>query len=482
MLVGLLSVSAVFSEKADAQGVFCPANISTPAGGASGAGIRASEGTCTNGSTGAFSGAALASQTLGNLASTSSQTSTATTTRALANRREAETMACPAGQSRVGNACVADRPREPAAAAAPAPEPARTRVSKKSKTRKAVQTARAPRVYQPVFKSDLPNLATEAAHYGSWIQAYGDYEHRDGTQTSSFLCCTVPGQAAIPVTIQASSETKTWGVVGGLDWTGRGFTNAGDGVMIGVMGGYMESSVRVNTTVISGDPNRAASGSSRFNGKLNGPSVGGYVSYFNGPFSNDFLVKADFLNLNENYTDNLGFGLCTCFLALGVSPIAYNVQQAGNGSTSVNMVTISDFVSYRIPVSATTWLEPTGGIRFTNSSYDSSAVLLGLKDGYSIRLQGGLRVGFSGLFDQRLTTTITGLIFDDVVVHGNFIQGGVFGTSGNILNTEGKVQGQGIFAFNYDLGNNTSTYVQADVRGGDGVFGVGGKGGVRVRW
>jgi len=473
------------SGEANAQGVFCPANITTPAGGVagfdSGAGIRASGGTCTNGSTGAFSGAALASQTLGNLASTSSQMSTTTTTRALATRREAETQACPAGQSRINGACVPDRPREQAAPA-PAPKPAKVKAAKKGKHAKPIETVQAQRVYQPVFKSDLPNLAVEAAHYGAWVQGYGDYEHRDGSQSSSFLCCTIAAQTPIPLNIQASSETKTWGVVAGLDWTGRGFSNAGDGVMVGVMAGYMESNVRVNTTLLSGNPADAASGTSRFTAKLNGPSVGGYVSYFNGPFSNDLLVKADFLSLNENYNDSLGFGLCTCFRGLGVSQIAYNVPQVGAGNTSVDMVTISDIVSYRIPVAATTWIEPTGGIQFTNSSYNSSAALLGLKDGYSIRLQGGLRVGFAGLFDPRLTTTVTGLIFDDVTVHGNFIQGGVFGTSGNILSSQGKVQGQGIFAFNYDLGHNTSTYVQADVRGGDGIFGVGGKGGIRVRW
>jgi len=481
ILVGFLTASAMLAGKADAQGVFCPANIATPAGGASGAGLQASGGTCTNGLTGAFSGAALASQTLGNLASTSSQMSTTTTTRALATRREAETAVCPAGQSRINGACVPDRPREPVAA--PAPKPAKTKVAKKAKHPKPVETARAPRVYNPVFKSDLPNLAAEASHYGAWVQAYGDYEHRDGSQSTSFSCCTAgPGQTPIPLNIQVSSETKTWGVVAGMDWTGRGFSNAGDGVMIGVMGGYMESNVTVNTTMFSGDPSRAANGTSRLTARLTGPTVGGYASYFNGPFSNDFLVKADFLSLNEQYTDNLGFGLCTCFLGLGVSPIAYNVPQAGFGNTSLDMVTISDFVSYRIPVAATTWVEPTGGVQFSNSSYSSSAALLGLKDGYSVRLQGGLRVGFNGLFNPRLTTTITGLIFDDVVVHGNFIQGGVFGASGNILNSEGKVQGEGIFALNYDLGNNTSTYVQADVRGGDGIFGVGGKGGIRVRW
>ncbi len=248
------------------------------------------------------------------------------------------------------------------------------------------------------------------------------------------------------------------------------------------------SRVNVYSTIISGDPSRAATGSSRLTAKLDGPSVGGYVSYFNGPFSNDFLIKNDFLNLSETYNDSLGFGLCTCFAGLGVAPIAYTVPASGFGNTTLNQITISDYINYRIPLSATTWVEPTGGIQFTDSLYSNSASLLGLQDGYAIRLQAGARFGFTGTFlngftlPDRLTTSFTALIFDDVVVHGNFIQGGVFGVNGNILNDEGKVQGEGILALNYDLGNGYSTYVQADVRGGDNIFGVGGKGGVRVRW
>jgi hypothetical protein len=287
------------------------------------------------------------------------------------------------------------------------------------------------------------------------------------------------------VTLQVSSETKTWGVVGGIDWTGHGFMGSADGFMIGLTGGYMESRVNVYSSIISGDPTRSASGSSRLTAQLNGPSVGGYISYFNGPFSNDFLVKNDFLSLNESYNDSLGFGLCSCF---AVAQFAYTVPAAGNGNTSLNQVTISDNINYRIPVSATMWVEPTAGIQFTDSLYSTSAALLGLQDGYAIRLQAGARLGFTGTFfngfalPDRLTTSVTALIFDDVTVHGNFIQGGVFGTNGNILNDQGKVQGEGIFALNYDLGGGYSTYVQADVRGGDGIFGVGGKGGVRVRW
>ena len=78
--------------------------------------------------------------------------------------------------------------------------------------------------------------------------------------------------------------------------------------------------------------------------------------------------------------------------------------------------------------------------------------------------------------------SVTGLVFNDVLVTGNFIQGGVFGASGNILNDEGRFQGEGIFAADYQLGGGYSTFAQADVRGGDQIFGVGGRAGVRLRW
>ena len=86
-------------------------------------------------------------------------------------------------------------------------------------------------------------------------------------------------------------------------------------------------------------------------------------------------------------------------------------------------------------------------------NYSSSAAALGLSDGYIFRLQGGAKLGLdSTLADTRLTTVLTGLIFDDVAVHGNNIQAGSFGPSGNILSDQGKVQGEAIASINFDLG------------------------------
>ena len=46
-----------------------------------------------------------------------------------------------------------------------------------------------------------------------------------------------------------------------------------------------------------------------------------------------------------------------------------------------------------------------------------------------------------------------------------------------LLNDQGKLRGEGILALNFDYGNGLSTFVQGDVRGGEGLFGAGGKGG-----
>ena len=136
-----------------------------------------------------------------------------------------------------------------------------------------------------------------------------------------------------------------------------------------------------------------------------------------------------------------------------------------------------------MPLYERVWIEPTAGLLYVNSSYSSSAAALGLSDGYIFRLQGGAKLGLdSTLADTRLTTVLTGLIFDDVAVHGNNIQAGSFGQSGNILSDQGKVQGEAIASINFDLGRGLSASVQGDVYGGQGVFGAGGKATIRMQW
>jgi len=110
--------------------------------------------------------------------------------------------------------------------------------------------------------------------------------------------------------------------------------------------------------------------------------------------------------------------------------------------------------------------------------------LLGLDDGHLVRVQGGARLGLeTDLGTARLTTTVTGLLYEDVDIHGGAIQGAAFGTS-NILAKadEGKLRARGILAFNIDFGGGVSSFVQGEVRGGNGLTGGGGMAGLRIQW
>jgi hypothetical protein len=80
----------------------------------------------------------------------------------------------------------------------------------------------------------------------------------------------------------------------------------------------------------------------------------------------------------------------------------------------------------------------------------------------------------------RLLTTITGLVYSDVSVDGLVINTAGFVGSPVLPNDEGKVRGMGIFTLNYDNNAGIIWYGQADVRGGEDYFGVGGRLGVRV--
>ena len=301
------------------------------------------------------------------------------------------------------------------------------------------------------------------------------------------------------MSIDASSTTSSGGFVGGIDFIKRGLSGPQDGLLAGLLGGYVWNNITVNTSALSSDPTKVANGSSRTTAQINGPSLGLYATYFNGPFSNEFLIKNDFLSLSENSSGILGFGTCNPPGGLGpiinplvgTNPSLLNISPAtayanlnfGSGSTNLNQLTISDNVNYKMPLYERVWIEPTAGLQYVNSSYSSSAAALGLSDGYIFRLQGGAKLGLnSTLADTRLTTVLTGLIFDDVAVHGNNIQAGSFGPSGNILSDQGKVQGEAIASINFDLGRGLSASVQGDVYGGQGVFGAGGKATIRMQW
>jgi len=277
------------------------------------------------------------------------------------------------------------------------------------------------------------------------------------------------------------SRSTLGGVLGGVDATFRNLGPDGmGGITVGALAGFSSMHARLTTTSTSINPANVGNGLSSMVAHLEGPSAGAYGTYFNGPFSADATFRADFLSLSESFTDIQAF---TANVIGGVPFAARTSVFTGTGSTHLNNYTTTANVNYRVALAPAYWVEPTAGVQFTASDYDSSAALLGLSNGHLFRVQAGARFGIDSIWNgMHLTTTITGLAYDNVSVTGGFIQNVAFGNNALIFNDQGKLRGQGILAFNLDHGGGVSTFAQGEIRGGEGLFGAGGKAGVRYQW
>lgn len=237
------------------------------------------------------------------------------------------------------------------------------------------------------------------------------------------------------------------------------------------------SATAVPTAGVTSDNNSRLPGTgvSQLRATVSGPTVGAYATYFSAGFSTDVTVKFDFLTVDETFND---------LLATTITPTPF-VFSAGAGSVNLLNSTVFGNLNYRFDLYPNFWVEPTVGVAYTNSSYGSGAAQLGLADGNLVRVQGGARFGTSTLISNGvlMTTTLTGLAYNDVVVQGGVLP--VFAFQGNNLlaqSDEGFMRGQGILVLNFDFGNGMSSFVQGDVYGGAHLFGAGGRGGLRYQW
>jgi hypothetical protein len=458
--LGLLA-SSFAAGSSQAQGVFCPASIPVAAG------INLQLGECTNGQWGAFSNAAIASQALSDLSQSSTQDAAKATMAAISSRRTAEAERCPEGFARVDGVCrrVAARPFAPESDAPGAFRPTAPAAAAISAALLTDAYAAVP----PLRAYAAAPALDPAVRIGIWAQAYGDYERRSGSGQGT-------GEFVI-LTLNAQSRTTTAGVLGGGDLTFRNLLFANDGLIAGVLAGFVSSDVTVHSSSISADPNRP-DGFGTLKANLSGPSAGAYVSYFSGGFSADLAFKADFLDLDASFNDLLGFSNS------GTPPLPpVTFEFSGSGKTRLNNYTTSGNLNYRFPMAPNVWIEPTAGFQYTRSDYGSGAADLGLADGSLLRLQGGARFGVESAWNTvGVRMVLTGLLYDNVMITGGALQNSTFGNSPLIISDEGKLRLQGIFALNFDFGNGLTSFVQADVRGGEDLFGAGGKGGVRFIW
>jgi hypothetical protein len=467
---------------AQAQSVFCPGTVATNVGAQTG--FNLTGGACTNGTIGAFSNAALAAQALSDVSQSASLQSTQVSLEAISARRRVEIERCPDGLVRIAGTCQ----RPPGAAPTvseptPAPAPGPRRTARHRATRPAPRPALAPApVYKaPVYKAPVAAIES-GVRFATWTRAFGDFEKRTGGGSTTINCCQALGGGGIPNTLALSSTSRntTWGVLGGADLTFRGIGSANDGLIAGLLVGYVSSDVQLTTTSTSGTPANVGNGAATLNAHLRGPTVGGYLTYFNGGFSADLTFKVDFLTTDVDFTDTLAY---TLNVGGGGPIITPATSFSGSGSTSLNNYTTVGNVNYRFPLSGAVWMEPTAGFQYTASVYNSGAAALGLADGEVWRLQGGSRFGidfYSGT--TRITPVLTALAYDDVSVTGGFVSGSVFTNVPVALSDQGKLRGEGILTLNVDNGRGFSAFIEGEVRGGQDLIGYGGKGGIRYQW
>jgi hypothetical protein len=387
---------------------------------------------------------------VGNSGSAAASQATNTTTRNLTDqvtnaavraRRDEETGPCPAGTQRVNGVCQAATNRGFAFA------PDEAYAADLGPQRMVVRT---------------PPATPGGMQVAVWVQGFGDYEHRSeitpattptlGGVPGTFLP-RQPGDGTLSTTTDLTRTTWTAGVLGGFDLTYRNVFAGSDVLVIGALGGYTSAHTSFKTGTNTTD--------------LTGPSVGAYAAYVRGPWSADVTFKADFYNEDQKFADFTGG-------AFAVS---------GTSSIGLNVYSVTGNLNYKIPIGTNWYFEPTVGVLYSDTVYDSSAAALGLFDTNATRVQGGARIGSTNLWGTTVvTSSLTGLAYSYVTITGGSSAGGAFAGTGTVQSDEGKVFGQFLFAQNYDFGRGYSASFAADVRFGNDLIGVGAKGGLRYQW
>jgi len=438
---------------------------------------------------GGFAGAAVSNEGLNGVAQASGYSLEAIRQRRLQESRKT----CPDGFERVGNQC---RQRSgPAKANEPSGDMTLTRG------------------IRPNAADAFPYARTvNEPTYAYWSTAFGDYERRRNLTPGAVEIATTGTPMFSPVNMQRTGTTI--GGMFGADKTLRNLFSGGDGLLMGAIVGYLDSRLAF-------EGSRTTSAKAR----LEGPSLGGYLSYFNGGFAADLTVRADLLGLKEDISqripvisqfvdipvefsiDTLSGRMTSSAVGpggsgpggdIGVSPrpgpgsgsgrvevIGFNSISSSVSGRMTDIVAAGN-VGYRLAIPRTDagWFEPTAGFMYVHVTYSNSVQTLGLTTGNALRLQGGARIGADLFWNNvRVTPSLTGLVYSDVSVSGFVVPTAQEAFPVAVVpSDQGKVRGEGIAGLNFDFGNGLTSFVQGQVRGGRDLIGAGGKGGLRYQW
>ena len=303
----------------------------------------------------------------------------------------------------------------------------------------------------------------EDAKYGTWAQVYADFEEHENLS---------PGSADNP-----TRKKKSFGFLGGFDYIFAAPGQPQKFLQLGFFAGHNKTkSTFSDTTNVTGASQ-----------KDEGGFLGGYANYHDGPFTLELMTKLDLFQHTKRQTVSTStIPSCNSGEVLLVDDSAdldaVVAQVAQSGKVSENNYTIGGNIYYRIELGGNSWIEPLAGATYTYTDFGSGAAALNLQDGEVLRLQGGLRTGTSQpLGNLTFTASLTGIIYSDVYIDGFALpQAGAVSTASNV--DEGKIRALG--QLNLGLANTQglSVGLQMDVRGGEDVYGYGGRALVRYKF
>jgi outer membrane autotransporter protein len=117
----------------------------------------------------------------------------------------------------------------------------------------------------------------------TWIKSVGAWTNRSNYQTQW-------GGGGAALSYDLSYRQNSLGMLGGADWSKAGFLTPKDYLVVGVMGGYLNSSVNFNQ--------EAGNVLGQENFTYQGGTIGGSISYMLNGFFADALFKNDMLRSN----------------------------------------------------------------------------------------------------------------------------------------------------------------------------------------
>ena len=328
----------------------------------------------------------------------------------------------------------------------------------------------APQAVLPYSYKDNPGSGFGGADLltnGAWAQGYGEYEYHSNLN---------PGAIDNP-----SRNQYTAGMMSGIDQTFRDADLLGEGsLQLGLLGGYNNT-----YTTFPGA-----------NQRDDGGFVGAYGTYSLNRFALDFLVKGDFYNHNQTAACPAGSQPVSTLGAQVLrelqgapssnSPSGFVVLPGAAvnaaGDIAENNLNILSNVYYRFDIGDGYWLEPTTGFRYSYTAYGDNAALFGLENGELWRIQGGARIGTNGIYNGYIwSASLLGLLYDDVSISGYVTEATAL-TSGPATVDQGKLRALGQLFGTMSDGLGWNYWALLEVRGGEDVFAVGGKLGIRYQW